>query len=1152
MNPHRSKPSSSWLFFVPVCSLIFTPLAAQVASPAPALSPADAKYDLNKNGRLDADELTAQQAKEGRVRPQNSGEFASDDAVELSPFEVKEDNRGYYAMNTMSGTRLNSKVEDLGSSISVVTKEQMSDFAMLDINDIFMYEAGTEGAATYTDFAFDQSSQPQDNLAASPTTANRVRGLNSANIAFGGFETSRRAPIDPTMLDSVEISRGPNSTLFGLGNASGTVNSVPASANLRRNRTRLQFRSEVFGDKIDDAGYRASLDINQVLFRDKLAVRFSTVQQNTEYNLQPSGVKAERYNGMIKYRPFKNTTISASYHYFHQHGRRPNSITPRDAITPWKAAGSPTWDPVTTTAYINGSPVDRTGKPTAALGAGNPTINGAPVFNSGYQTTGRGTSLMFIDTSGVSFWTAPRGTTTQDALLTTSASNNQAGFNYMFLNPRTLRATQPLWSSDGAVSDKSVYDWSEINIAAMNQVDEVVKTSLVSVDQVFINQQNQNLTAQVAWFREDSPKYWRDFPTGSSGVTTLMLDPNMRRLDGSPNPNYLRPMIGISEVNLTNRPLSNDTYRAQLAYQLDLRNKKGWMRWLGAHSLAGFGEYKRNELRSYSYQLAMTDDHAWLTAGTPRANVSRIPGSTSVQDGASPTGARSYRFYYVGDDQGTNVDYAPYIGELQGVYPYTWGNFAAKQSVTESARLGLAASGGGTAGANNSLKIQKTQGVALQSHLLKDHLVTTFGWRKDKVYTRQGVQPRLLADGYSHDVAWDEQWASGDYSFSEGVTRTAGAVAKITRWLNVHANKSDSFVLADQAINLHGQLLPNPRGKGEDYGFTLKLFSNRLVLRANQFTTRTEGDRSGNSTTLAGRAVKMDVFDGQMARNFSLDTRARQWLQATQPGLSGAALDAAVAKEIGMDPELLATLQDSVNFGGLPIAQGQDALSKGKEFEINYNPMPFWTMRANVTETETIQAAIAQDLLDYLSERGKVWETIVDKQTGQLWYTSSYEGQQTAQRYMPGNVTTPLGIAQQTVGKSLPQVRRYKASFSTKLDLRGITDHRFWSKFNIGGAVRWEDKGAIGYYGVQSLPDIITELDKNNPIYDKDHTYVDLFGGYRSKLNKGKIAMSIQLNVRNIAEGGRLQPISAFPSGQPNAYRIVAPRQFILTVGFDM
>jgi hypothetical protein len=48
------------------------------------------------------------------------------------------------------------------------------------------------------------------------------------------------------------------------------------------------------------------------------------------------------------------------------------------------------------------------------------------------------------------------------------------------------------------------------------------------------------------------------------------------------------------------------------------------------------------------------------------------------------------------------------------------------------------------------------------------------------------------------------------------------------------------------------------------------------------------------------------------------------------------------------------------------------------------------------------------------------------------------------------------------------------------------------------------------------------------------------------------VGASFQLNVRNVQEGGRLQPISAYPDGTPNAYRIVDPRQFILTMTFDL
>ena len=63
--------------------------------------------------------------------------------------------------------------------------------------------------------------------------------------------------------------------------------------------------------------------------------------------------------------------------------------------------------------------------------------------------------------------------------------------------------------------------------------------------------------------------------------------------------------------------------------------------------------------------------------------------------------------------------------------------------------------------------------------------------------------------------------------------------------------------------------------------------------------------------------------------------------------------------------------------------------------------------------------------------------------------------------------------------------------------------------------------------------------------------YVDLFTSYRFKV-WGRANATLQLNVRNVQENGRLQPVSAFPDGTPNAFRIVDPRQFILSATFDL
>jgi outer membrane receptor for monomeric catechols len=133
-----------------------------------------------------------------------------------------------------------------------------------------------------------------------------------------------------------------------------------------------------------------------------------------------------------------------------------------------------------------------------------------------------------------------------------------------------------------------------------------------------------------------------------------------------------------------------------------------------------------------------------------------------------------------------------------------------------------------------------------------------------------------------------------------------------------------------------------------------------------------------------------------------------------------------------------------------------------------------------------------------------------------------------------------------------PQVRRYRGNLTTNFRLAGLSDQWLVKRFNIGGAVRYESKGAIGYYGLQELPAVVTDYDYQRPIWDKAHWYFDAFVGYRTRLWRDKIGATFQLNVRNLQEGGRLQPIAAFPDGSAYSVRIISPRQFILSATFDL
>ena len=77
-------------------------------------------------------------------------------------------------------------------------------------------------------------------------------------------------------------------------------------------------------------------------------------------------------------------------------------------------------------------------------------------------------------------------------------------------------------------------------------------------------------------------------------------------------------------------------------------------------------------------------------------------------------------------------------------------------------------------------------------------------------------------------------------------------------------------------------------------------------------------------------------------------------------------------------------------------------------------------------------------------------------------------------------------------------------------------------------------------------------LDTNKPIWDKARSYLDLSAGYKFRFLGDKVRSKVQLNIRDVMEGGRLQAVGVNPDGQPYAYRIINPRQFILSASFDL
>ena len=183
-----------------------------------------------------------------------------------------------------------------------------------------------------------------------------------------------------------------------------------------------------------------------------------------------------------------------------------------------------------------------------------------------------------------------------------------------------------------------------------------------------------------------------------------------------------------------------------------------------------------------------------------------------------------------------------------------------------------------------------------------------------------------------------------------------------------------------------------------------------------------------------------------------------------------------------------------------------------------------------------------------------MWQSIVNPVDGSNWWTTTYGSAGTPQAFYEGVVLAPYKLATANQGKPRSQVREWRWNFSSSYKLAGLNSERAWLKNTIvGGFLRWEDRGSIGFLGTAPDADgVIRSLDKNRPVYDKARTYVDFFVSHRIRFLNNKVSANLQLNVRNAFEGGRLQAIGVNPDGAAYNFRIIDPRQFILTASFDL
>ncbi len=265
-------------------------------------------------------------------------ESDDEDIFLLSPFEVgAESDDGYLATATLAGSRIRSDVRDLGVSLAIITEDFLNDTGATDGESILGLVANVEVSGVLGNFGNtnDPNTVNTNNQRLNPQGGQRVRGLTSARVVRDYFQT--QLPFDTYNTSRLEINRGPNSLLFGLGSPGGVINNTTNKAIQNSNTGRVSFRFDANG------GGRATLNINRSLIDDRLAIRVAALNENVKFGQEPAFEDDQRFFVAAEYILFQNdnsdilgrTSLRGSYENVNIDRNPPDVVAPLDRFSSW-------------------------------------------------------------------------------------------------------------------------------------------------------------------------------------------------------------------------------------------------------------------------------------------------------------------------------------------------------------------------------------------------------------------------------------------------------------------------------------------------------------------------------------------------------------------------------------------------------------------------------------------------------------------------------------------------------------------------------------------------------------------------------------------------------------------------------------------------
>ena len=823
--------------------------------------------------------------------------------VHMNPFTVTAETEGYQAVDTLGGARVATKLIDTPSALSVITKSFLDDVGITNAQELLIYTTDTEVAGLNGNFSgvasrgIGVSSNAEAARLLNPNSINRARGLTPMDNTRNYF--SSEIPWDSFNISRVDISRGPNSFLFGVGSPSGIANYSTNEAIIDKDQGTVEARYGSFGST------RESLDLNRSIVPGELAIRVDLLNDDTQYRQQPAFNHAKRAYGALRYDPKVLSTDSSHFSIKlnaesgQVRSNNPRELPPMDFITGYFSGGGLNkggYDPFlynTNQQLVGAGSFSGSGAAPAAPSL-NPWVNAQdyhylwPGPNAAYVYDGKTGALLQSSTtfngavgaSGLGIGGFPQAA----PLYISGFANYAKSVNYRDPSQFPGAYAGTVTYNDKSLTDPSIFNFYDSLIDGPNKqewqnwnafnvtMEETLLNGRIAIQGVVDHQEFDEGSVSIFGYTEpfisvDLDAYQIKYPSWLPGLAVT-------------NPNEGRPFAASDfGSGASSTKYIHDNY--QLTANGDLRfddflAKSPLTEFLGHHSFTALGSEYRTQEEDRHWDTYATDTTfaQLMGSGTGSISGNRVPDwvaylGPSLAGVSSPSGLSLGNIANLVAPTSGTTSYFSNTWTATGVNPSDpWANPSPYRTGTETQSDNPANYKGWTTtpvnmlnwhdnindlytSGNKTEQTLKSAAFMYQGHLWDDILIPEWGWRRDTITQRSSNAP----------LDPNTQVASMNYGISGSDTKFS---TNSTSWgLTLHLPKSirgklplgtDVSAYYFRGNNetpkvryaFDASLLPAETGRTDDYGIQVDTLNGHATLRLTYFKTLDKNGQAGS------------------------------------------------------------------------------------------------------------------------------------------------------------------------------------------------------------------------------------------------------------------------------------------------------------------